>query len=663
MRIVFDIEANGLESPTKVWLVVCKDLDKGDYHIFRNLTDDSQERERFLSYARGVSTWVGHNVLEYDLPVLYKLVGLPPVEVVSQNNELHCVDTLIVSKLLDYTRKSSDVEEGETAKKKKHSIEAYGEEFGYPKIKFDDFSRYSEEMETYCIRDVDITERVWRKYSKHCVHPEWRASLGTEHAFSAVINDLQRNGFFINKPRAERLLERVSNELGSLDKEILLAFPPQEVLIREFTPRATKFGTISKTSVPRSLHDKISDFEIGKVYRHTRKDAFNPASHKQIVQVLSDAGWRPVNKTKTHIETERELNRLKYGRREKTELDIAAETAMMQKLDGLKITGWKIDEDNLNTLPPSAPTPARLLAKRIMLESRRRTLTEWLSLVHDDGRIRGRFYGIGAWTHRMAHQHPNTANIPTEAKLFGNEMRALWCAPKNRLLVGVDAEGIQLRIFAHYIDDPEFTRSLVEGKKDDKSDPHSLNQRILGAKSRNIAKRFIFAYLLGGGLGKLSQILEVSEQEGRDCLDRLLERYKGLQLLKDTVIPSDAKRGYFKGLDGRLVKIPGDTPGERKHLCMSGYLQNGEAVVMKRACLKWAGKLKDYNALLVNFVHDEWQTECPNNVEVALEIAKMQADSLRQVGEELNLKCPLAGSYWNDDLKDYTIGTNWKVTH
>jgi hypothetical protein len=46
-----------------------------------------------------------------------------------------------------------------------------------------------------------------------------------------------------------------------------------------------------------------------------------------------------------------------------------------------------------------------------------------------------------------------------------------------------------------------------------------------------------------------------------------------------------------------------------------------------------------------------------------MEIAKIQADSLKEVGEELGLRCPLAGSYWNDDHKDYTIGTNWSVTH
>jgi DNA polymerase-1 len=271
----------------------------------------------------------------------------------------------------------------------------------------------------------------------------------------------------------------------------------------------------------------------------------------------------------------------------------------------------------------------------------------------------------------MAHQQPNTANIPNEydnngkKKLLGREMRSLWQAPRKRLLVGVDAEGIQLRIFAHYIDDKEFTHSLVNGKKEDKSDPHNLNKRILGdvCKTRAAAKRFIFALLLGAGIGKLAQILEVSENETRSALDRLLERYTGFAMLKERVIPSDAKRGWFMGLDGRHVVIPGETVGERKHLCMSGYLQNGESIIMKKATLKWHDLLKADNAILVNFVHDEWQTEVPNDMEIALKIAKMKADSLTEVGKELKLKCPLAGSYWNDDHKDYTIGTNWAVTH
>ncbi len=246
-------------------------------------------------------------------------------------------------------------------------------------------------------------------------------------------------------------------------------------------------------------------------------------------------------------------------------------------------------------------------------------------------------------------------------------MRSLFVAPENRLLVGVDAAAIQLRIFAHYIDDPEFTKSLIEGKKENKSDPHSLNQRILGkvCRSRAAAKRFIFALLLGAGIGKLSEILDCNRPECEQALERLLERYEGFAHLKRSIIPKDARRGWFYGLDDRKVRIPGDKRSERSHLCMSGYLQNGEAVIMKMATLEWIKNLSgkfygDYS--LVNLVHDEWQIECDEDINTTVEIANIVANSLKTVGEHLKLKCPLEGSFINDD-GGYTIGKNWKVTH
>lgn len=234
-----------------------------------------------------------------------------------------------------------------------------------------------------------------------------------------------------------------------------------------------------------------------------------------------------------------------------------------------------------------------------------------------------------------------------------------------RLLVGVDAEGIQLRVFAHYIDDKEFTESLVKGEKHARTDPHSLNQRILGSvcKTRQSAKRFIFALLLGSGIGKLAEILECSKEQAQVALDRIMERYEGFNTLKKSIIPADAKRGWFRGLDGRKVLIPDETLSGRRHLAMSGYLQNGEAIIIKTAAVHFAPLLKQYDSFLVDIVHDEYQTETPNNMEIALQVAKLQAEAIAYAGDHLGLKCPLSGSYWNEDKKDYTIGPNWALTH
>jgi DNA polymerase-1 len=504
-------------------------------------------------------------------------------------------------------------------------------------------------MEDYCVRDVDINHLVYLKYLDVIESDAWQQAIKLEHEFQLVVNQLHNNGFAFNSERAISLLASVTNQLEVLDKEIKDAFPPKLRLVREVHPSVTRHGTLNRKDFRWISNGNLSEFNGGPFCKCSWED-FNPSSHKQIINILHNARWKPSDKTQTHIELLR-----------KKHLDNDDRI----KLEHLSKYGWKVNENNLQTLPSSAPGPARLLARRILLESRRRTFTEWLGLVSEDGRIHGTFQGLGAWTHRMSHQRPNMANIPSEyrtdgsVQFLGKEMRSCWRAPRNKLLAGADAEGIQLRIFAHYIDDEEFTDALVRGSKDEKTDPHSLNQRILGrvCKSRQTSKRFIYALLLGAGIGKLSEILGCSKQETEEALDRLLERYTGFAELKKSRIPADARRGYFIGLDGRQVKIPGESAGERRHLCMSGYLQNGEAIVVKRSVLKTIAKLLDteVQAILVDVVHDEVVFEVPNSMRKAQMVINCFNQSIEEVGRELKLKCPLKG--------DGKIGLNWYEIH
>jgi DNA polymerase-1 len=442
------------------------------------------------------------------------------------------------------------------------------------------------------------------------------------------------------------------------------AFRPRTKFIREITPSETKHGTLHKKDFKWVKDGDLTPFVAGAPFSLVEWVDFNPGSPKQVVRVLNEAGWRPVDKTKGHIEFEREAQRNRRNKKKLLDFELEKDH---NKIEAYEKFGWKINEKNLQTLPDTAPAAAKALAKRIMLESRRKTLVEWIELCDPQSeRIHGKFQHIGAWTHRMSHQNPNTANIPREDKLFGKDMRSLWRAQPGRLLIGVDAEGIQLRVLAHYIDDPEFTHSVIFGKKQDGTDPHSLNMAALGqaCRSRDDAKTFIYAWLLGAGISKVAEILKCSNAEAKEAVENFLRRFEKLKRIKEEVIPYDARRGYFEGFDGRFVRVPGEGVDDKKHLMLSGYLQNGEAIVMKKAVARWHPLLikEKIPFWFVNLVHDEYQTETINDMEIAKYIANVQAESIRIAGEELGLKCPMAGSVLNTHGK-LAIGSNWLETH
>jgi DNA polymerase-1 len=334
----------------------------------------------------------------------------------------------------------------------------------------------------------------------------------------------------------------------------------------------------------------------------------------------------------------------------------------MAGLEHYQKYGWMVSEKNLQTLPETAPQAAKDLTKWLTLAGRQQSLTEWLGCVNPtDSRIHGKFWHIGAWTQRMSHSSPNQANIfsafsgepktPVEeikAK-YDYYLRDLWQAEPGKWLVGTDAEGIQLRILTHYMKSETWKKAILAGKKEDETDIHSMNKKALGSvcRDRDTAKTFIYAWVLGASIPKVAEILNCTVKQASAANNQFLDSFPELRKLKQHKIPTDASRGYFIGLDGRKVQC------NSEHLMLAGYLQNGEATIMKHANVLWRKNVtRPYKQ--VDFVHDEWQTEC-NTEEDANWIGLQQAIAIADVGQKLNLFCPLTGRY--------EIGRTWASTH
>lgn len=637
MRIcIFDIETplippEGKKGLNKIWCIVTKELGKEPIVWLEDVFD------KFLEYTKTVDLWVAHNGLGFDTPVTNRILGecIVPAKV---------IDTFVVSRLVNYSNFNT------------HSLDELGQAVGVPKSYFKDFSQLSQEMIDYCIQDVRVTEKVYRMYERFIWDDEWSEAMRLEHDMVLINNDMTDDGFLFDVDRAKELLVDIKSRMAELEAVLQQAWPPQLEPVNRIKYRLKGDGTPYKNVL--EFYDRYPKVkQEGSELVAYDYIKFNPGSTKDRVEKLWESGWSPVEKSKTHAEFSRDARVGEKWRKTKLTKELYTE-----KKEYFEFYGWKVNETNLKTLPDDAPEGANRLAEWLTLEGRRSSLEEWLGCVQADSRIHGTFWGIGAWTHRMSHSSPNQANIfsPFHGDVrnaveqvksdYDRDLRALWTTDK--VLVGTDADGIQLRILCHYLRSEQYREAILNGRKENETDIHNLNRRALHLEgvTRDDAKTFIYAWLLGAGTAKVASILRTTTTLAKRSVQTFVESIDGLHELKHGRIVSDARRGYFVGLDKRKVVC------NSEHLMLAGYLQNGEAIAMKRWIREWQGRARKEDLWFrqVDFVHDEVQVEVESK-DAANRLIQIQQDSMSQVSEELGLFCPLSVSG--------DIGYNWAETH
>ena len=653
MKIVIsDIETNGLDDCDKLWLCGGKDLQTGEVYKFENCHEDPKAMDEAIKWYQSADKIVGHNFIQFDAPQLNKLMGgriIDPYKI---------IDTLVVSRTVNYDIAPVKGSRGP------HSLDAWGKRLGVFKGNFHAFDQFSEEMVEYWLGDLDTTEALYNYLKKYIFDPDWRKSMRAEHDLQIELVRTKYYGFAFDVPKAEFLLNSVQVQMKKLEEQFMIDFPPKLTEVNRIKYRLKKDG-----------EPMASVLKAKEKYAVTQRDGeelicfdwidFKPGSPRVRIDALWEAGWKPVDKTKTHIK----FSRLNVGDPWGETVPSMSKEFYAEKQKDLEHYGWTCSEDNLGTLPEDAPEGAKALAKWLTLEGRRSSLVEWLGQVGSDNRIHGTINNIGAWTGRCAHKAPNTANIPSafhgEAKTaveevkkqYDSHLRSCWTTPSGSYLVGTDADGIQLRVLADYLwrhfDADQYAKAIMEGKKENETDIHNVNKRALGLNhaTRDMAKTFIYAWLLGAGVEKTAQILKVSKTQAIVAREDFVKSIDGLKELKTKLIPQVWDQRYFTGYDDRKVIVPSE------HKALAGMLQSAESILMKHTLLRWTAEARKakINFKLVGFIHDEYQTEVIGTEEEATELGKLQAKCMMEVGEELGFKIPTPGSF--------DVGKNWLDTH
>ncbi|MBP04304.1 MAG: hypothetical protein CMA72_05925 [Euryarchaeota archaeon] len=328
---------------------------------------------------------------------------------------------------------------------------------------------------------------------------------------------------------------------------------------------------------------------------------FNPGSRKQIAERLMSLGWKP----RKHTEK------------------------------GSVI----VDEKVLQTvrIPQAKP-----ILRYLLLQKRVAQVKSWVENVSERGRVHCQVRTNGAITGRMTHSKPNLAQVPRVGTEYGEECRSVWTVEDGNVLLGADASGLELRMLAHFMDDPTYTKEILSG------DIHTANMKAAGLTDRDQAKTFIYAFLYGAGPAKIGAIVGGREREGKRLINSFLKNTPALQKLKDKVSRL-AEKEWLPGLDGRRLIV------RSQHAALNTLLQGAGAIVMKQALIMLNRKLIHANmdARFVANVHDEWQIETTE--QDAETVGHFAVQSIRQAGIRLNLRCPLDG--------EFKVGLNWASTH
>ena len=164
MTLIFDLETNGLlYDVTHIHCLGIYDTET-DKTLVYNDEGTTEPIVRGIQRLEDADCIVGHNIINYDLPVISKLypwfnpVGLR-------------LDTLVLSRICH-----ADILKTDQKRKwrhmplqlyGRHSLEAYGYRLGEYKGEFgktSDWKEWSQEMQDYMVQDVVVTTKLWKHF-------------------------------------------------------------------------------------------------------------------------------------------------------------------------------------------------------------------------------------------------------------------------------------------------------------------------------------------------------------------------------------------------------------------------------------------------------------------------------------------------------------------
>lgn len=614
--LVFDIEGDGLQDVvTTVWMIVAQNVNTGMIYKFSDHGSLHGSIADGISFLNNADILVGHNIVNYDLPVLDMLFG-------SNLLDKQLRDTFLMSKVLKYVRSFT----------KGHGLGDWGEYLGNNKGNFDS-SKFTEgdnpevfkEMLRYCIQDVKVNVRIYEQLMQElrdikATHPEIMTGLRVEHDTAVFSAKASKTGWNLDVEGATLSREKMTTRLDAISAQLEPKLGSREVVIDK-EPKVVKFSasgnyhSASARMLTEVLGFEVKQEDIGLVpagtsFRRTEQRQIEVGQVKYVKEWLLANGWKPTEYAKKMVN-----GRWETGAPKLTE-------------DSLKGVGGGVGD---------------LLGEYLMVRSRRSVIEGWLEK-QSEGRIHGSMMVIGTPTFRCTHK--NIVNLPAVTAEWGQQVRELLKADEGTVIVGADSAGNQLRALCHYVGNDDFTNEVRFG------DQHQRNADALGC-SRPLAKNYLYAYLFGAGDAKLGQVLtgKSNASVGRKSRQDFAKGIKGMEELKTKLTNEWRSNGssFFRGLDGRPVYCASE------HQLLNYLLQSAEAITCKASVFYAMRKIKEegLRAEPRIFYHDEMAYQV--HPDDAARVGEILTESFREAPKLFDVQTMDGG--------DYVMGNSYADVH
>ena len=285
-------------------------------------------------------------------------------------------------------------------------------------------------------------------------------------------------------------------------------------------------------------------------------------------------------------------------------------------------TGASTDADVLEELAALHPLPAKIIEYRTLTKLKGTYIDALPALVNPrTGRLHTTFHQAVAATGRLSSSDPNLQNIPIRSEI-GRKIRNAFVADPGYQMLSADYSQIELRVLAHFSQDPAFLDAFRAGDdihRRTAAEVFAVAESDVTSEQRRIAKAINFGLVFGQTDFGLAQVLRIPRSEAHKYIENYFKRYARVREHMDAMIAEARRTQSVSTILGRtrsLPEIAAKRPQERNYaerIARNTPIQGSAADILKLAMLRVAKGLGQFpGARLLLTVHDELVFEIPD---------------------------------------------------